>query len=775
MLDPTLEGTVPENEFHLADYLRIVAARWRLVAIATGLILGYSLLQYAITPKEYRSTTLIQIERRVSVPLKAVQDSWLDNWFNMEYYPTQYRLLTSRGLAERVVLNLGLQDDPLFNPGAATRAAGTTVTPADDDAAIGGLAQGLLGGLEVNPLRNTQLVEISYRSRSPELAAKVANGFADAYIDWGIENRTRLAGKASTFFGAQIETLKQEIQDKENQLQAYGQRTDIVSLDPSTNVTMKRLEALNQDYIAAVSERISREARLNELNSTSGDLAADILADPLLVQQRSELLQMEREYANKLNVYKPEWPAMVELKAKIDQAQGNLKVVAAEALGKARDGARAEYQTALRREQALASELNQTKAENRQLNSAAVEYNNLQVEISTRRALLDELVRKQSETDVSSRLQATGESNVRIVDRALVPGGPFRPSLRRSVTMGLGLGLLAGVGLVFLLHYMDRTLKTTEEVERILGIPVLATVPDISGDVKGGLLGRYGYGYGYGYGAKRKASAAAGVSATGKSGSGKSARVRRKEAAAADEVQIELLPHLRPRLAVAEAYRALRTALMLSSARELKVVVVTSAVPSEGKTSTAANLAVVMAQLGKQVLLVDADLRKPRQHEVFKSSNKLGLVSYLTAGAETGKIVFRSDIPNLYLTPSGPIPPNPSELLASERMADFLKFVRGQFDFAVIDTAPTLAVTDGILVGAQSDGVVLCLRAGHVQRRDAKSCRDRLVQAEVKLLGAVLNRHHGVEGRYRSGYSGSYEAYGAAAEGQPAKDGVAAL
>jgi capsular exopolysaccharide synthesis family protein len=301
---------------------------------------------------------------------------------------------------------------------------------------------------------------------------------------------------------------------------------------------------------------------------------------------------------------------------------------------------------------------------------------------------------------------------------------------------------------------MDRTLKSTEEVERLLGLPVLAVVPDISNESKtAGLLGRYGYGYGYGYGQKAPTVASTAKAVT------KAARVRKR--ANEGEVQIELLPHLRPRLAVAEAYRNLRTALMLSSARQLKVIVVTSAVPSEGKTSTAGNLAVVLAQLGKKVLLVDGDLRKPRQHEVFHATNKVGLVSYLTHGAEADKIVFRCDIENLFLTPSGPIPPNPSELLSSERMTEFLRFVRAQFDIVIIDSAPTLAVTDGILIGAQSDGVVLCLRAGYVQRRDAKSCRDRLLQAEVKLLGVVLNRHQGIEGRYRSGYSGSYGAYGA--------------
>ena len=480
--DPFAPEPRGEIDFHLADYLRIVTSRWRLVALVAGLALAFAVLQYVVTPKEYRATTLIQIERRMSVPLRGMEDAWLDNWWNVEYYPTQYRLLNSRGLAERVVSNLRLDRDPGFAPGAAAPAAGAPATAAEDEAAVGALAGAVLGGLEINPLRNTQLVEVSYRSGSPELAARIANGVADAYIDWGIETRASVAGKASTFLGHQIETLKQEIDDKESQLQAYSRRTDIVSLDPGANVTLQRLEALNQDYVAAVSERISREARLRELESAATERAASLVSDSVVQGQSSELMAMERDYASKLKIYKPEWPAMVELKGKIDQARRNLEIASRQALGRAREAARGEYQTALRQEQALAAELGAAKSENRQLNSAAVEYNNLQIEIATRRQLLDELLRKQSETDVTSRLQATRESNVRVVDQALVPGAAFRPSLSRNLTLGLGAGLLAGVALVFLLHYLDRTIKTSEEVERLLGLPVLAVIPDVSND-----------------------------------------------------------------------------------------------------------------------------------------------------------------------------------------------------------------------------------------------------------------------------------------------------
>ena len=726
------------------------------MALVAGLVVAFAVVQYAITPKEYRATSLIQIERRMSVPLRGIEDAWLDNWWNVEYYPTQYRLLTSRGLAERVVTNLRLDQDPAYRPGAAPPEAGAAATAAADEAAIGALAGGVLGGLEINPLRNTQLVEVSYRSRSPELAARVANGVVDAYIDWGIETRASVAGKASTFFGQQIEALKQEISDTEARLQAYSQRTDIVSLDPAANVTLRRLEALNQDLVAATSERISREARLRELESAATERAASQVSDTVVQGQSSELLAMERDYASKLEVYKPEWPAMVELKSKIDQARRNLELASRQALGRARESARAEYQTALRREQALAAELGDAKSENRQLNSAAVEYNNLQIEIATRRQLLDELLRKQSETDVTSRLQATRESNVRVVDKALVPGAPFRPSLSRNLTLGLGAGLLAGVALVFLLHYLDRTIKSAEEVERLLGLPVLAVVPDVANEGAPVGAGRYGYGYGYG-------------------ASGEGRRRSGAQKAGAEPVRIELLPHLRPRLAVSETYRSLRTALLLSTAAELRVVAVTSAVPGEGKTSTAVNLAIVLAQLGRRVLLVDADLRKPRLHDVFGVAGRSGLVHFLAHAAELTGTVHATEVPGLWLTPSGPIPPNPSELLASERMAEFVAWARQSFDMVVFDTAPTLAVTDGILVGTRADGLVLCLRSGYVQRRDARLCRDRLRQAEVRMLGAVLNRARAFEGRYRAGYGGGDAAYGAGDEAAAASGRVAAL
>lgn len=744
-----------ESSFHIADYLHILQRRWRLIALAVALGLLVFSIRYSITPREYRAETQIQIERRSLTSLAnsgSGINPWLDNWWNLEYYPTQYRLLQSRGLAERVVKNLRLYEDPRFNP-AAVDGATRPPTPEDDDAILGQLASMLLGGLEVNPIQGTQLVIIAYLSQDPRLAARVANGFAEAFIEMGIENRTETVGRASEFLRDQLEALRGEISAKEAQLQEVSRNSDLIALDPDSNVLLDRLGTLNGDYMSAKAERIDKEAHYNELLTTPKETIADTLSGGLVGQLRTELLRMEQDYATQLNTFKPEFPAMVELKARIDKQRQNLDGVINETVAQARETARADYQTTLRKEQALARELETAKNESLDQSSAAVEYNNLLMEISSRRNLLNDLLQKQSQTAVASRLQESRESNVHVIDRALVPGGPFRPSLRRELSLGLAAGLVFGLGLVFLLEFLDRTIKTPEASEKTLSLPTLAVIPDVE-EAGGG----YGRGYGYGYGLRVK-----------KGGKRRSRWLEKKPGE--ERPVIELLPHSRPRLAVSEAYRSLRTALLLSTAEELKVVAVTSAETGEGKTTTATNLAAVMAQLGRRVLLIDGDLRKPRLHQVFGISNRFGLVNLLTGG-KSNEAYQRTDVPNLWVLPAGPLPPNPAELLASDRMRDFLEYVRSHFDFVVVDTPPALAVTDATLVGSLSDGVLLCLRAGKILREEARGCRDRLWQAEVRILGTVLNRYRSPQGRYGKRYYG-YEEYGMEPSAEPAAGSAA--
>jgi len=759
----------PESDFNVAEYLAMVRRHWKLVAATCITTVAAGAIHHAITPKAYMATATIQIERRTLAPTLTSQAPWLESYFDAEYYPTQYRLLESRGLAERVVKRLDLATDPAFNPHRATpRDAAQGATADDDQAMLGVLAEQLRGGLGVEAVHNTQLVEISYRASSPVFAARAANGFADAFIDMGIEYRFTSAGKTSSFLGSQIEALKKELDDKEAKLQAFSRRTDIVSMEPGSNVTLQRLQSLNTSYMEAKNVRIDKEAAYQQSLTAPQETIADTLQPGVVGSMRSELMKLERDYETRLKTYKPDWPAMLTLKAEIEKNKQHLASVVAEMVDTARKSSRAAYETARSQEQKLEAEINKEKSQAMDQSSQAVEYQNLIIEIKTRRDLLDELMKKQSENDVQARLQDTRDSNVHIVDRALVPGGPFYPSLRKDISYGLLFGLLLGVGASLLIEFLDRTIKTAEEVERRLGLPTLAVIQDIYEAGKAyGYGGRYGYGYGYGYGAEpqpvarvraargaQEEAASAGSATPGRPGGW----LERKKGNGSAPMQIELVPHELPRTQISEAYRSLRTALLLSSARELKVVAVTSAAAGEGKTATATNLAIVLAQLGRPVLIVDADLRKPRLHQVFKISNQAGLVSHLTSNVDADDIVHASSIPNLWITPSGPIAPNPSELLSSDRMYDWLRTVRTRFEYVIVDTPPALAVTDATIVGVIADGVVLTLRSGKVTREEARLCRDRLRQADVRILGAVLNRyrstHSGLGKRYRA-----YETY----------------
>ncbi len=736
----------------LTKYLTAIRRRW-LLLVACCLIAGtYAVLRYSLTEKIYRATTTIQIERKRLSLLALGQAGWLEDWWNLEYYPTQYRLLRSRGMAERVVLNLRLHEDPTFNSRATSLGSGDAGDNPDSTAQLAQLAERVQRGLSVSPIKETQLVELSYVSGSPELAARIANGYADVFIEWGIENRASTVGKASSFLSAQIGTLHNEIEERQKQLNAYTSDGDF-ALDPGGEALIERRQTLEKQYNQVMADRISKEATYREIQQQPPSSLPPSESSSLVGDLKAEIILLESEYKTKLDTYTPEWPEMVSLKQKISDKKSQLSQLLDEVYRERVGQAYGALQKARREEESLESELQTLAADARLQNSAALEYINQTTYIDTRKELLGELVKRQSETEVASRVQTSQESNVRIVDRAIVPAVPFSPYLQADLTKALLLGLMMGVGFVVLLEYLDRTVKTPEELEGLLGIPTLAVIPDMDESRRGsGLRVRYGrssynynysYGYGYGYGSRNEKANA------GTKGE--------------NEHRIELLPHHSPRLAVSEAYRSLRTALLLSTAGELRMVALTSAEPGEGKTATTTNLAVVMAQLGRRVLVIDCDLRRPRMHKVFKISNRMGLVNYLTANVELDSLFFETEAPNLWICPSGPIPPNPSELLASDRMKELLANLRQRFDFILIDTPPILPVADAIILGSMADGVIICARSGALLREDAKFCRERMGYSDMRIIGSVLNRYSTSKG----GYQRKYRYYGVYEEAQP--------
>ncbi len=717
--------------FDVYEYLRLLQRRWPIILILTLLGVALGAVRYYMTPQLYRTQTTLQIEQRSLMGIGS-ENPWLDAWVGVRYFPTQYLLLESRGLAERVVQDLGLQDEPRFNPG------GRSEDPESEARQLAALAGKIQAGLEVVPVKQTEFVRLDFVFTEPKLTARIANGVADAYIDWGIETRTADVGKASSFIGQQIEALREEIQDKENQLREYGRDVEMVSLDPESNEILERIGQINRSYTQAIADRVELEARSYELQSTAAAVIAEARPTPSIRDARRALVALERDYEAKLSIYKPDHPDMVDLKGGIADGWRDLEELINDEVDVLRRQARTALEAALRRERSLKSQFEAARDEAMAFSSASVQMKNIDMEITTRRELMDQMLRRQSEAGMTARLQSTRESNVRVIDRALVPTAPFRPSLRNDLSGGLGGGLVLGIGIVFLLHFLDRSVKSPEELERLLGVPVLAVVPLLGSRRQGG---RYGGRY-YGYGRRRKKG--------GKSPPEEPSR-------------IELLPALSPRLGISEAYRSLRTALLLSTVGGLRVCTVTSAQAGEGKTATALNLAVVMAQLGRKTLLIDADLRKARLHRILEVSNRTGLVNSLTEGLDLAAALQQTQVEYLSVLPSGPSPPNPSELLASEAMVDLVQVVKQQFDFVIIDSPPVLAVTDAILASKLSEGVLLCFRAGKVHRSDARSCCVNLQLAGVRVLGSLLNGYEPIRtGSYgrRYSYHYAYEPYG---------------
>ncbi len=750
-------------------YLNALRRHWLLPVVCVLIAASYAFVRYTLTTKEYRSTATIQIERkRLSVVALGGQGGWLEDWWNLEYYPTQYRLLRSRGMAERVVRNLRLYENPAFTGRPAS------LVPQDGESAgqlsdveLAQLASKVRSGISVKPIQSTQLVELSYVSSNPELAAQLANAYAEAFIEWGVETRSSTVVQASSFLTRQIETLREEIEDRQKQLNTIISESDF-ALDPAGEALLKRRQILEQQYNSVMVQRLQSDATYQEIQSLPPETVARRSSPSTVSELKTEIFTLESDYESKLNVYRPEWPEMKSLQAAIDEKRDHLQRAIKEAYDQAKAQAYAELQQARLKENTLEQQLKKLAADARLQNSAALDYNNQTTYITTRKDLLNELVKRQSETEVASRVQGTQESNIRIVDHAIIPSSAFRPQLRKSLTAAIIFGLGLGLGGIFLLEFMDRTIKSPEELERILGYPTLTVIPDLAEKGRGrGKPYRYGkrsysYSYGYGYGYSTEISTPKAWKKASKKGADKS-----------DTPQdIELLPHHSPRLAICEAYRSLRTALLLSSADELKVIAVTSAEPGEGKTATVSNLGVVLAQLDRRVLIIDADLRRPRQHKVFKLTNRLGLVNFLTSRVDLENIVRTTEVPNLFVCTAGPIPPNPSELLAADRLRELLEVVRSRFDYVLLDSPPVLPVADAVILGSVVDGLVICARAGDLLREDAKHCGERLRYAGLRIFGTVLNRYRSTAA---SPYSRRYRYYGPSEEtdSEPRADSAA--
>jgi succinoglycan biosynthesis transport protein ExoP len=710
---------------------------WQVIQKRRGLVLATALTVFAVVAlisllivPTYTASGQILIEREPNI--LSFEDVLQIESFNDDYYQTQYKLLLSRALAGDTIDRMKLDENKDFVKtaikGGDRRMAEVMASPLSR----GKLIDEFLDRLTVRPVRKTRLVEASFSDRSPRLAADILNALFAAYVEMNIRKKYQATEKATDFLAGQIQSVRAEIEANEQKLQEYGKSKNIIALSSSENTVIGKLGELNKALTDAQIDRINKESYYNEIRVATPDYIPDALTNPLIQKLREDYGRLYRDYVKRSETFLPEYPQIQSLKAELDQAKLALEDETQALIKRALT----DYQSAYGREQALIGAFNSQKSEAFQLNSNAIQYNSLLIQIQNAKSLLENLMKRKSETDVSSRLKDLRTSNIWIVDKAEIPPKPSSPHRGRNMAIGLLIGLFGGLGLALVLENLDNTVKDSEDVRRLSGLPMLGIVPAFS---ENGQLGEYGVTVEEPAGEPEKKAAAARVWAQVLERARTAIGLPKSAPPPGEHEALDLIVHFSPKSSFAEYYRSIRTTLLFSTDSKMKALAVMSPLPQEGKTVTTCNMAIAMAQTGKRVLIVDADLRKPRLHRVFGVKNLNGLTKYLTADLAVEDLLHATPIPTLFLINSGPVPPNPLELLGSEKAATLIERLKERFDFIFVDTPPVLAVSDALVLGTRLEGAILVVRCGRTPREALKRAHEKIAAHNIRNLGVVIN------------------------------------
>jgi len=697
----------------LLDYWAVLKRRRSVIYLCVASVLLATLIgSFLVTPL-YRATVTAQIERQnpdiLNVrELASVDYSWAAY---ADFYQTQYKILSSDAVARKTVERLGLVSHPEFAVGdaqpslyAKLRALlpGAVVKVPTDP--VDAAATRLRAGLEIAPVRNSHLVMVSWVSPDPALAASIANNVVDSYIGFSLEAGFKTSDQASEFLVDQVAGLKREIDGLESKLQGYGESKRIVSADDESNITMKALSDIAAKRTQARTVLAAKEATYHAVLATPAAALPEVQKSDLIARLKQEYAAYEAEYSEKSKLFKDEWPGMQQLLSKMQQAKSRLDVEIEEIGTNVRRAAESEYRQAVLEVRGLSTLLDDQQGQAQTLKRDAVEFKNLQSDVQKKRETLNALLTRQNEMALTTRLKDmdTTSSNIRVVDRARPPAAPFRPNKKLNLVLGLLVGLGLGVAAALFLDSIDNTIASPAEIDRLVRLPVLAVVPH--------------------------------------HGAGSSFAARRPEPTLTETV--DLVAHRDRAASASEAYRELRTALLLSNpGHPPRQIMVTSALPEDGKSSTAMNLAVVLAQSGRRVLLVDADLRRPRLHKVFGLDAARGLSVYLSGlSDDPAALTQRTVVEGLDVLVSGPVPPDPSELLDSPTFAAMgPRLLAGGYDHIVYDSPPALAVADPVIVAHAVEATIVVARAGRTPRESLQRAVAKFVQAGSRPVGIVLN------------------------------------
>jgi polysaccharide biosynthesis transport protein len=716
---------------------------WRTILKRKGIVITFALtLVASVTVFSFLATPMFTAKGTLAIEpepnILSFEEIFQIEAVSDDFIQTQYKLLESRTLAEETMARLKLAENARF-AGAAPGAQHT-----GGPAGRWKSANSFLARLKINPIPQTRLVEVRFKDPEPQLAAAALNTLFGAYVDMNVQKKQQATEQANAFLTTQITQVRSEIEASEKKLLEYGAEKNIITLGDKETTVVEKLGALNKALTEAQIDLIHKESFYNEIRSASPDNLPEAITDNELIQRlREEYVRLKGDYVKSQAVFKSDYPEMQRLKSSLDAAKTALE----NEMLALRKSASSDFQAALKKANSLESVFNKQKEEALQLNSNAILYNSLKNEIDNKKNLLDSLLRRQSETAVSIRLKGLRTSNIWIVDRADVPLYPSSPRKIPNIVLALLLGICGGLGLAFLFERLDSSVSDSEDVERYAGLPSLGIVPAFT----------------------RTGLRAADISGT-KATSGEKAAIAEERKAGHDSVQgqgdiasIELIAHQAPESAYAEHYRSIRTTFLLEAARaQLKVVTISSALPGEGKTATVVNLGIVLAQLGHRVLLLDADLRRPRLHTIFKVQNTWGLTNTLGNGCEPRGLISPTGIRGLFLMKSGPIPPNPTDLLGSDKMGALLDELRKHFAFILVDTPPVLSVSDVAVLGPKIDANIFVVRSGKTPRQILGRARANLETHKITSLGVILNnvRHENAAYDYVKAYSKSYRKAG---------------
>lgn len=756
-------GTVGEEKVNFLHMWRTIRRRkWLILSIVLTVTSLVTVEMYRIRPI-YRAATIIEIGKEGTTLVRSgdlVVGDDSDPFYQVNI-KTKMLMLNSRELHEDVVADLKLDQNPKFlasdsngilsrlltamtgkkndedeTPDADDMAVhATNDEPArspEESARLAPYVTALEEDLIVEPVRDTRALRLSFTHTNPSIVAAVVNGVARSFIQRSFQNKTERFANTASWLDSSTRELKARVEQTEQSLANYTRENNIFSLNDNKRdgmtLTTEKLVRLHEQALRAETDRMLKQTLYEELKAGRIAELPEAFTDPKLVELRKQLNELQLIAAQLSVKYSPRNPKTAEVQQQIAAVQSQLDSSRKSLEAKLK----IEYERALQDERSFKAALGATKGEAVQENQAAIQYNILKQDVDTARTLYTDFLQKTNQAKVQVAEQ---HNNIKVIERATIPKKPVGPKRALMILLGITISLIGSVGLVFFLEYLDNTIKTVEDVGRYVQLPALGVIPVIAAAASRRLSKRN---------SKQIASS--------------SGRRTRQTSIEADPIKECGLALLDIHSTAAEAYRALRTSVLLSAAGSPpRTILVTSSQPSEGKTTTVVNTAMSLAQLGASVLIIDCDLRKPATHKLLGANHARGLSTYLSREVELEGLIQELPIANISLLACGAIPPNPAELISSDKMKTMLATLAQRYDHILIDAPPIINVTDAVILSRMVDGVILVVHGGRSTREVVRRGRQELESVGAKIFGVVLNnidlRKEGYDNYYYSQHS----------------------